>query len=159
MPSGPQPLESQFWDSWCPNPERIDVAILLLVCFPRCIDYRYRRCGVATCSLRYFHLLPIFPVCVCPSIALSSSANRSPFKAWLVVILQLSYVSFSHFFNSFLAHPFSLLSSSLALQSSSVGCTWLHVGNFRERVRRGLRICFATGTAGKYYDVRFCFLH
>jgi len=30
---------------------------------------------VATCPLRYFHLWPIFPFCVCPSIALSSSAN------------------------------------------------------------------------------------
>jgi len=31
MPSGPQRPASQFGDSWYPNPERLDVAILLLV--------------------------------------------------------------------------------------------------------------------------------
>jgi len=31
MPSGPQLPASQFGDSWYPNPERLDVAILLLV--------------------------------------------------------------------------------------------------------------------------------
>jgi len=35
MPSRTQPLVSQFGDSWCLNPERLDVAILLLACFPR----------------------------------------------------------------------------------------------------------------------------
>jgi len=35
MASGPQLPASQFGDSCCPNPERLDVAILLLVGFPR----------------------------------------------------------------------------------------------------------------------------
>jgi len=35
MPSGPQPPVSQFGDFWCPNSKRLDVAILLLVGFPR----------------------------------------------------------------------------------------------------------------------------
>jgi len=33
MPSGPQLPASQFGDSWYSNPERLDVAILLLVGF------------------------------------------------------------------------------------------------------------------------------
>jgi len=31
MPSGPQLPATQFGDSWYPNPERLDVAVLILV--------------------------------------------------------------------------------------------------------------------------------
>jgi len=82
----------------------------------RCFfDYRYRRCGVATCSLRYFHLLLIFPF---------SCVHRSPYRPvpidrlsrrllpWLMVILQHSRYVFA-FLHSSLFHPFSLHTSSL----------------------------------------------
>jgi len=93
----------------------------------RCFcKHRYRRCGVATCSLRYFHLLPIFPL---------SCAHRSHYRPvpitrlsrsplpWLMVILQLSKLVFA-FLNSFLFHSFSLhttfLASRLSLSPSSL---------------------------------------
>jgi len=38
VPSGPQPLVSQFGDSWCPNTERLDVAMLQAICCCCCKD-------------------------------------------------------------------------------------------------------------------------